>query len=842
MRLVSGWRLALRLAWREAWRAKGRSAVVLVMVTFPVVAVVAADVAQATSSVSHVEGLSRQMGAAAAEITMGTGQPSDEGSGHHDKPAPIAQIVGALGSGPRTAIRLRVGGLGVRTRLGVLYATATAVDGRSPLAKGLFRLTSGRLPSASDEVDVNNELVSQGYAIGDSITEADGTRLRIVGTAEDATSRTTPYLLGSADLPMPTRDAGTSWLVGGPPVSRASVHAAERLGAEVTSRQVEEHPTKAEQALAGESSDRAQLYPALVLIGVMALTEVVLLAGPAFAVGARRQSRSLALISANGGTPAQSRRVVLGTAMVIGTFAGVAGIGLGIGLARLLLPLLQTMSDSYFGPFQVRWEHVLGAAALGLLSALLAAVVPAWVASRQDVVAVLAGRRGDRAASLRSPVLGLVLVACGVVVAVLGSRRDSSELLIAGAAVLTIFGMVLVVPVVVIGVARLGRRMPLPLRYAVRDAARHRTRTVPAVAAVAATVAGLVALAIGTSSQEARARADYTPTLPVGESSISLNGGHVDVHALEMAVIRVAPLARPSAVVGVQGNRELETGNGSLSGMDFVSSLPLQALVSDGVAQPGLTRPQLSDAEWTRVSPTLRAGGVVTFGTRDAAAGHAVIRLHGRPGVRVPSVTVGVGTASPPAGAILAPQVAKALGLPVKTVGVLVTGPPLTTQQESDLRQVLAGTTRASYLYTERGYQESGEERVVLWILYGLAAVLMVGGTLTATFLALSDARPDLATLSAVGAPPLLRRAVAAAYAVSVGLLGALLGAAVGLVPGIAVSYPLTRTFGEAPGPAHYLSIPWLEIGAVVLALPLLTALVVGLLARSRLPLVARLD
>jgi putative ABC transport system permease protein len=328
----------------------------------------------------------------------------------------------------------------------------------------------------------------------------------------------------------------------------------------------------------------------------------------------------------------------------------------------------------------------------------------------------------------------------------------------------------------------------------------------------------------------------------VGESSISLNGGHVDLRALEQAVARVAPRARTSAVVGVQGNRELGTGSGSLAGMGMVSSLPLQALVSDGSAQPALMRQHLNETEWRRVSPILRAGGVVIFGTHDVAAGHAVIRLRGRPGVRVPSATVGVGAATPAVGAVLAPQVAKALGLRVKTVGVLVTGPPLTSQQESDLRQVLAGTDRASYLYTERGYQVSGRERVVLWILFGLAAVLMVGGTLTATFLALSDARPDLATLSAVGAPPLVRRTVAAAYAVSVGLLGALLGAAVGLVPGIAVSYPLTRTFGEAPGPAHYLSIPWLEIGAVVLALPLLTALVVGVLARSRLPLVARLD
>jgi putative ABC transport system permease protein len=90
-----------------------------------------------------------------------------------------------------------------------------------------------------------------------------------------------------------------------------------------------------------------------------------------------------------------------------------------------------------------------------------------------------------------------------------------------------------------------------------------------------------------------------------------------------------------------------------------------------------------------------------------------------------------------------------------------------------------------------------------------------------------------------------MRRAVAAAYAVAVGLVGAVLGAAVGFVPGIAISYPLTRRF--APGPlgadySHTLSIPWLEIVGLVVALPLVTAVLVGLMARSRLPLVARLD
>jgi putative ABC transport system permease protein len=70
---------------------------------------------------------------------------------------------------------------------------------------------------------------------------------------------------------------------------------------------------------------------------------------------------------------------------------------------------------------------------------------------------------------------------------------------------------------------------------------------------------------------------------------------------------------------------------------------------------------------------------------------------------------------------------------------------------------------------------------VVLLILGLAGAVLMVGGTLTATFLALSDARPDLATLAAVGAPPLVRRRVGAAYAGFVGLVGAALGVLVGL-------------------------------------------------------------
>jgi putative ABC transport system permease protein len=183
--------------------------------------------------------------------------------------------------------------------------------------------------------------------------------------------------------------------------------------------------------------------------------------------------------------------------------------------------------------------------------------------------------------------------------------------------------------------------------------------------------------------------------------------------------------------------------------------------------------------------------------------------------------------------------------LRVQTVGLLLTGPTLTSSQDDALTQVLTAMDADTFVYTERGYQVPGGQRIVLWILFGLAGVLMLGGTLTSTFLALSDARPDLATLAAVGASPRTRRSVAAAYALSVGVVGAVLGAAVGFVPGIAVSYPLTRGYvgpGGGSPDSHYLSIPWAEIAGLVVALPLITALVVGLAARSRLPLVARLD
>ena len=145
--------------------------------------------------------------------------------------------------------------------------------------------------------------------------------------------------------------------------------------------------------------------------------------------------------------------------------------------------------------------------------------------------------------------------------------------------------------------------------------------------------------------------------------------------------------------------------------------------------------------------------------------------------------------------AVVSTAAAEQLGAEPATVALAVTG-NVSEQQEEAANEALAAVSRVASLYVERGYQADDATVIAQIVLLALGGVLMLGGTLTATFLALSDARPDLATLSAVGASPRTRRGVAAAYAVVVGLVGALLGAAVGFIPGIAVTWPLTSSSG----------------------------------------------
>ena len=605
----STWRLPLRLARRDALRHRGRSMLVLVMIALPVLAVTAADVLIQTSDVSGVESIDRRMGSAEALVTVNDGvstveQPPDpedccaitDGDGR--SAAPPAQQVSSLLDGARL-VELRQGQVDFRTEKGQTQVEVLEVDLVDPAAEGLVDLTSGRLPRSAGEVVVNQSLLDKGYGVGDELEltgdDAPGNPT-IVGVGESATVRTFPAAagpLGSLGVP----STGTaSWLVDGGPVSWAMVRQLNGIGATVASRAVISDPPPASQVPADVqlgSTDDAMLA-VVALIVVMALLEVVLLAGPAFAVGARKLQRSLALMAATGGTPKQSRRVVVAGALVLGSAAAALGVVLGIGVAWLLEPLLQARSDSWFGPFEVPWLHLAGIAGFGLLSAFLAAVVPAWISSRQDVVAVLAGRRGDRAPSLRSPLLGLVLLGVGIAGSAYGASVGAGgEFFIAASAIPAVLGMILLVPVVLAVLARVSSRLPLVLRYAVRDANRHRTRTVPAVAAVAATVAGVVALGIGLSSDQAENRETYTPSVAAGVGVVRDYGPDISWDRLREVVQRELPDATVTDQRGLSEENsytEVFGPDGQTILQSSGDSLGANVMVSDGKLPVGSDR------------------------------------------------------------------------------------------------------------------------------------------------------------------------------------------------------------------------------------------------------------
>ncbi|MGF9757700.1 ABC transporter permease [Microvirga sp. 0TCS3.31] len=885
---MTGWRPALLIAWRDALRHRGRSALVLVMISLPVLAVSAAAVVITTSQVSGAEGIQRTLGAADARVrSEGRGQvvqaPDPSGGmwtqlGDLDPDEPLSEdeVRDVLGGDARL---VPITSTWSRARLGdrVIDFLTTGVDLSDPVAEGLFTLERGHLPRARGEVVVNDAMIDKGYALGDQL-DVDTTTLTIVGIGRDATMRDQPVVIGSVEDLRADADNVREWLVEAGPVTWSTVREANSVGALVTSRSVLEDPpdVAAIAELLGYDTGQDEALAVVALIVVMALIEVVLLAGPAFAVSARRQARTLALIAASGGTPAQARRVILASGVVLGLVAAAWGLVLGIVTGWAVLPLVQRFNDEWFGPFQLPWPYLAAITAFGVVSAVLASLVPAWLASRQDVVAVLAGRRGDRRPRASTPVVGLVLLGAGTAASVYGAAAadDSSAgaFWIGASAIVSVLGMILVVPVVVSSIARLARRLPLTTRYAARDAARHRTRTVPAVAAVAATVAGVVALGIASASDEMANEATYMPEASMGAGYVTwapevLAGEDApDVRATWARIQEAVARSAPEVEVGVvRGPNDAYSPDGYTSTwvelpprVEEECCLDVHGPVvafADTAVELGLA----GDSA-TAVDDALTAGRAVAFTTGTDEVADVTVRQEtwGAQGDEpestradtVPATLLAWDAAAwgaAPAFAVLPTAVADDLGLEVVTARLTLTG-DVSAGTETRLGEAVRGAAEGADVYVERGYQRPPEAAIVLLVLGVLGGVLMLGGTLTATFLALSDARPDLATLSAVGAAPRTRRRVAASYALVVGFVGAVLGAAVGFIPGVAIAQPLTaRSSGGATGglvgdPTSYLDIPWLLVATIVLALPLLTAAVVGLTARSRLPLVARLD
>ncbi|THA59200.1 FtsX-like permease family protein [Streptomyces sp. A1136] len=929
-----GWVAAVRIARRDAWRAKGRSALVLAMIALPIVGVSAVDLTWRSSALSAEQSLSRRIGAADARLeatSLGTAIYQNPAADRYEPvggyrdydPSKTKQedvrVPSVLPQGAQVVQDSHVSAR-VRTTHGLLDTELREVDTASPLVEGLFTLKRGRLPATAGEVIATDSFLKEsGFFVGSELTPRGAPRsYRIVGAYElPSALKSTQIIAPPRTLLAPldqalTRAGGQglsvndSFLVavGGDGFTWNMVRAANAKGILAVSRDAELHPPAdsdvplyAQQREKGTADDydgsstRAVELTVLATVVGLAVLEICLLAGPAFAVGARRSARQLGLVGANGGDRRHIRAIVLSGGLVIGATSAVVGTALGTALTLGLRPVLEEYLGLRWGGFEVRPLELLAVALVAVLTGLLAAIVPAVTASRQTVLASLTGRRGVRRANRVLPVIGMVAIASGAALALYGALSGRGTLVVAGGSALAELGVVALTPTLVGLFGRAGRWLPLSPRLALRDAVRNRGRTAPAVAAVLAAVAGTVAVATYQHSTELQARHEYVASLPAGAGMLTNqeDDRYKDLPAAREALAKSFSLAVRADVDRVVTGKpscdsySTEPGCGRLeiitppenrcplwsskNGMSDFSLEQTRALRKDWRCQEQQSRQPrgtvVADEKLMTVlgvddpgaAAALRSGQAVSFDRRNVKADKITLRVvtedaqgQGTPGAadepkgvdkvlsvhQVPDGVTGYGIE-----VVLPPSAVKAAGLGTAPFGTYFT---LAEKPTSAQRQALAGRIDRigidAPVKIEEGFQ--GRDSVEILALTIFAGLVTIGAAGIATGLAQADAEADLKTLAAVGAPPRVRRTLSGFQCGVVALMGVALGAAAGLLP--AAGLRLTERHALEGLIAHSgsneiayvpFAVPWETLGGLLVLVPLGAAVLAALVTKS---------
>ena len=199
------------------------------------------------------------------------------------------------------------------------------------------------------------------------------------------------------------------------------VNAAGHGGFAQTTRELVQGAGSAEQTrLKGIDAVLFSFSPlALVVAAIVLGTSIVV------SLGSRR--RHLALLRSVGATRSQTFALVLVEVLALGGLGSMAGVLLGIGLARAGLPLtglvpgLPPVSGS---AFTVPLGGVLLALLAGVVLSLIGGLVPAWVASRIPPAAVLSSTTTASSSRRRATLVGASLLVGGLVAVTAGLTAD----------------------------------------------------------------------------------------------------------------------------------------------------------------------------------------------------------------------------------------------------------------------------------------------------------------------------------------------------------------------------------------------------------------------------------
>lgn len=702
-----------------------------------------------------------------------------------------------------------------------------------PFGGPMLSLLSGQYPAAAHETAVTSGVASDFHLSVGRNWSVNGTVYRVTGIVENP-----QRLLDEFALVIPgqvTRPSRVTVLFDAPGQAPRAVRNAIGGGLNVS-------VATARTLANGSFVNPATISVAAAVLGML-LIALVGIGG--FTVLAQRRLRAIGMLAAQGATQQHIRTVVRANGAATGVAGAVAGLILGVIAWLAYRPEAEVSAHHVMGTFQLPWAVIAIALALAIVATYFAASRPAKSIARTPVVAALAGRPPalKRTRHLAVPIgLSFLVVAfllCGAAGATAGSGGQGHGMLeLAAGLVALAVAIVQLAPALLGVIAAVGKRAPVATRLALRDLARYRTRSGPALAAIS--LATLIAVIVCVASAARFGNAlDY--------AGPNLTSSEMIVHAPQSAGPPPAALAQAHRVA-----REIaaDLGTSDVITLETTSASPRRAAAGrqwNGplyVATPqllnafGIKQGEISpDADLLTMRPGLSSMSLMqlTYGGQNA------------PGPNGPN---GDSWPCPPGSCVANPPIQEISQLPsgtsapntvitehaiatrhlqgsVQTAGWLITARGgLTPAQITTAQQLAAGTNGVSV--ETRSSMPSLTQIIDVATFFGIFLALGILGM--SVGLVRSEAGRDLRTLTATGASGRTRRAITAATAGTLALTGAMIGTAGG--------YLVTIGFfrGNSPdGLSELTSIPVQNLLTILIGMPLL-AVILGWLLAGRDP------
>jgi len=725
-----------------------------------------------------------------------------------------------------------------------------AQDPHGPFGGPLLSLVSGQYPSDAGQVAVTSGLASDFHLSIGSAWTFGGVSRTVTGVVENPQS-----LLDEFALVAPGQVTSPSQVVvlfNGHGMSTSAISAVLPGGSSV----YDAASLSNQNVVNPETISLAAAVLGVLLIGLVGIG--------GFGVLAQRRLRSIGMLAAQGATERNIRLVVSANGIAAGIAGAVSGFVIGFIGWLLYRPTAESSSHHLIGIFQLPWTVIIASMVLAVLAAYFAASRPARTISRVPVVAALAGRPpAPKKASRFAPIAGIALLVISfVLIGLAGSAAGtassggSSPLQeVALGLILLCVAIVLLAPACLGVVAWLGRPAPISVRLALRDLARYRTRSGPALAAIA--VATLIAVIV---CVEAAARLgdplDYAgPNLTSSQLVVYTAGAYG--HGGGGGGGQSGPPAGPAPSLADQTNvadsiaRSL--GNASIitlyssnaglnhaaagrnwSGQIYVATPQLLSLF--GISQPQVSpdadfltmRPGLSTLSQMQFLNTPKSGpGPSGQGNQwPCPAGSCIANPPIQEVSQLPS-----GTSAP--NTVVTEHGLRALDLQssVSAEGWFIQAPNgLTAAQIRNAQQVAA----ASGMSVEARNSIPSLATVVNdATVFGVVLALAILGM--SVGLVRSEAARDLRTLTATGASGTTRCILAATTAGALGFTGALMGIAGGYLA--AIGFASSNSLDTL---SELASIPLGNLLLILIGMPLIAAAVAWLVTLREPPAIAR--